>query len=133
VEVIQGQGRYAARIGGVLREARPAELNEPRFDTDGELGPTTVSTYLEDGEIHELPAGSSYTWRWGGADRIEVSLAVRGEVELVLGGRSERLSGRGERFRHAWLDHEGSPETIAVRAVGGDGAAVTDLAVYARR
>jgi hypothetical protein len=132
VEVVQADDRFAVRIGGVLRASQPADGSRSFFDTDGELGPVTISSTLQDGGFHELPAESTYAWRWGGGDRLELALAVRGDVELRLDGAAHRLEGPRDRFRLVRLDHAGGCETIAVRA-GAAGATVTDLVVYARR
>ena len=131
VEVQQSDWRFSVRVGGVLRASRPGIPAAGMFRSDGDVVCTTLSSSLEDGAIHELPAGSSYTWRWGGSRRIELELALRGTAELALGGASHVLAGDRERFRLVRLEHEGPAEEIVLVA-DRDGATVTDVAVRAR-
>jgi GH43 family beta-xylosidase len=130
VEVVQAGGRYAVRVGGVLRASRPGSQSA-HFQTDGDVAHQTVTSVLQDELVHELPAGSTYVWRWGGRGRLELVLAVRGTVTLSLNGKTYLLEGERERFRVVRLEHEGHVEHIAATAVGAD-AAVADLAVRAR-
>ena len=130
VEIVQADARHAVRIGGVLRASRPG-AGTPRFETDGEAGFLTISSSLQDDAMHELPAGSEYSWSWGGGGRIELSLAVKGSVDVVLEGTTHRLPGDRDAFRLVTLEHEGDVGTIVVCA-GDEGATVTDVCVYAR-
>lgn len=132
VEVVHADGRFAVRTGGVLRASQPDAGERDFFDTDGELGPVTICSMLQDGELHDLPDGSSYAWRWGGTDRLELSLAIKGDVDLVLGDATHSLRGHRERFRLERIEHTGGCDTIEVCA-GARGATVADLVVYARR
>ena len=133
VEVVQADWRYAVRVGGVLRASRPGipAADERIFGTDGDVTAQTISTFLDDQGIYDLPAASSYAWRWGGSGRVELSIAVKGTVELSCNGHTERLKGDRDRFRLVHLAHPGPAEQIVVTA-GDDGATVADLAVYAR-
>ena len=133
VEVVQADGRYSVRVGGVLRTSRPgvSVVNAPLFSTDGALRDHTISSALDDSDIHELPAGSSYVWRWGGTGPVEVALAVRGSVDLAFDGDSHRVEGDGDGFRLHRLTHSHGAKTLEVRAAD-DGAAVADLFVAAR-
>jgi hypothetical protein len=133
VEVVQVDGRFAVRIGGVLRASRPAEpgLVEPLFSSDGEVAFVTASSALSDGAVHELPAGSSYVWRWSGEGKLELTLAVDGSVELVIGDETTQSEGERGAYRLVQFKHAGPAGEISVHA-GDDGAVVTDLAVYAR-
>jgi hypothetical protein len=133
VEAIEFAGRLTTRVGGVLRASRPVDgASRPgAFASDGKVACATVSSTLEDGALHELPAGSSYVWRWGGSGPLELDLAVDGAVELVVG--DEVVSHDAERGRYSvvHLLHDGAADEIAV-AAGADGAVVTDLSVHAR-
>jgi GH43 family beta-xylosidase len=133
VEAIEFAGRLTTRVGGVLRASRPVDgASRPgAFASDGKVACATVSSTLEDGALHELPAGSSYVWRWGGSGPLELDLAVDGAVELVV--RDEVVSHDAERGRYSvvHLVHDGAADEIAV-AAGADGAVVTDLSVHAR-
>ena len=133
VEAIQADGRVAVRVGGVLLSSRPGQVSgsDPIITCAGEIAAKTVSSFLEDGEIHELPAGSEHAWRWGGEGRLELSVAVRGTAELDLNGDVHDVGGDGERFRLARVEHRGDVDEIVVRA-REEGAAVTDLFVYQR-
>ncbi len=133
VEAIQSNGRVAVRVGGVLHSSHPAYLEGtgPCFASDGELRARSVTSFLEDGDLHELPGSSSYVWRWGGSGTLELSLAVKGTITLALNGAAHELEGPRERFRLVRLRHEEEVDEIRVRA-GADGATVTDLFVYAR-
>ena len=133
VEAIQADGRTAVRVGGVLRASQPSGPSGERvyLASDGEVTSKTVSSFLEDGEIHGLPASSSYSWRWGGSGRLELSLAVKGSVELDLNGSHHELGGDPERYELVRLAHDGHVDLITVTAAD-EGATVTDLFVYAR-
>jgi GH43 family beta-xylosidase len=132
VEVVQADERFAVRIGGVLVASQPARSGGEFFDTDGDIHSSTVTSFLEDGEVHPLPAGSSYVWRWGGADLLELELAVRGSIVLEVGGEARRIDADDREWELVRLQQEGGTDAITVRALR-DGAAVTDLFVYARR
>jgi GH43 family beta-xylosidase len=131
VEVVEANGRRSIRAGGVLRASLPAEAEEPLFTSDGDLQQETITSALQDAQMHELPEGSSYVWSWGGAGPLELSIAVRGSVVLSLDGDSDELRGDGDRFRLHRLAHARGARTIEVLALD-DGVAVTDLAVIAR-
>jgi len=136
VEVVQADSRYSVRIGGVVRTSQPgvsvaAFAASPPFSTDGSLRDITITSALEDAERHELPADSSYVWRWGGTGPLEISLAVRGSIDLAFDEVSQRVEGEGEAFRLHRLAHSRGARTIEARAVD-DGAAVADLFVVAR-
>ena len=133
VEAVQSGGRLSVRVGGVLRSSRPASVfaTGPRIASDGDVAARTVSSYLEDGAVHGLPGSSSYVSRWGGSGAIELAVAVRGSIELALDGTSHELEGDAERYRLVRLTHEGAVDEIVATA-RSDGAAVTDLFVYAR-
>ena len=133
VEAIQADGRVAIRIGGVLRASHPDHMSGADLFIvgDGDATAKTVSSFLEDGELHDLPAGSEYAWRWGGAGRLELSLGVRGEGELELNGNTHSVSSDGDGFSLARVEHDGGVEEIVVRA-GSEGLTVADLFVYAR-
>jgi hypothetical protein len=132
VEAVQADGRFAVRVGGVLRGSRPGVSPAQRlFRSDGDVAFTTVTSALEDGVLHDLPAGSSYAWRWGGSGRLELALAVKGTVELAFDGTSYDLDGDRETFRLVRLEHEGRAPEIVLTA-NGDGATAVDLAVHAR-
>ena len=131
VEVVQVDWRYAVRIGGVLRASRPGIKPAGMFDADGDVAFQKVTSCLQDDEAHDLPGGSSYVWRWGGSGRLELSLAIRGSVELAFNGRTHLLDGDREGFRLVRLNYEGAADQIAVTSLG-EGATVADLSVYAR-
>jgi GH43 family beta-xylosidase len=133
VEAIQADERIAVRIGGVLVSSHPAHAADevPFFATDGDLTAQTTTSYLEDGELHELPARSSFAWRWGGGGALELTLAIKGEAELELDGDTRAIGWDDKEFRLVGLQHAGDVEEIAVHT-GGTGAVVTDLSVYAR-
>ncbi len=100
--------------------------------TDGEVALQTVTSCLQDEDVHDLPAGSSYVWRWGGKGSIEVTVAVRGTVELCVDGRrAVLLEGASEGYRLERWDHDGPAAEIALCALDA-GASVADLCVYAR-
>jgi GH43 family beta-xylosidase len=132
VEAVQADGRVAVRVGGVLRASRPSDATcvGPAFAAERDLTAETVTSYLEDGTVHVLPAGSEHVWRWGGGGRLEVTLAVRGEAELDIGGTTQRLEGEDE-YRLVHVAHEGATPEITVRA-GSEGVTVADLFVYGR-
>ena len=133
VEATLAHGRLSVRIGGVLRSSQPAPALTATeiFGTDGEIAAATVSSRLEDGLVHALPASSSYVWQWGGAGPLELSVAVKGDIELSLNGDTRRLEGDPERYRLEHLRHDGGAGEISVRA-GREGATVADLFVHAR-
>jgi GH43 family beta-xylosidase len=133
VEAIRGDGRVAVRVGGVLRSSHPAPdmPGEPFFATDGEMTAKTVTSFLEDGAIHDLPASSEYAWRWGGSGPVEVSLAVRGTAELDANGATHEIGEDRDRFALVRVACERDADEIVVRA-GSGGATVTDLFVYQR-
>jgi GH43 family beta-xylosidase len=132
IEVVQADGRFAVRAGGVLRASYPvATPGGPRFGTGGELQAETVTSYLEDGNVHELPSGSSYVWRWGGAGGLELTLAVKGTIELSFDGDSRRLEGRPDRYRLVRLERDEGASEIVVAARDA-AATVTDMTVHAR-
>ena len=132
VEVVQADWRYAVRIGGVLRASQPGfGLGvESLFNSDGDVVAETTTTILEDEGLYGIPAGSVYAWRWRGAGPLELSVAVRGTVELSFDGDGELLEGNGDAFRLVRLARAAGARSIAVRAVG-DGAVVADLSVRA--
>ena len=130
VEVVHADARAAVRVGGVLRASTPAPYAGPEIRADGDVTARTVSSYLEDGERHDLPAQSSYAWNWHGEGPLELSLAVRGTVDIEVNGTTDRVEGDG-RFRLVRLRHGGGARRITVRA-GSEGAAIADLAVHAR-
>jgi hypothetical protein len=103
----------------------------PLFSTDGALRDHTITSTLDDGELHELPGDSSYAWRWGGSGAFELTIAVLGTVDLVIGEVSRRLEGEGERFGLHRLVYPRGADMLEVHAVG-ERAAVTDLWVVAR-
>ena len=133
VEAVQSGGRVAVRVGGVLLSSHPARPGDgqPTFASDGDIAARTATSFLEDGELHELPAGSSYVWRWGGSGPLELTIAVRGSVELELGDGSYALDGDRDGYRLVRLEHDGGADEVVVRA-GEQEATVTDLFVYAR-
>ena len=131
VEVVQVDWRYSVRIGGVLRASRPGIKPAGLFATDGDLAHQKVASCLQDELAHDLPGGSSYVWRWGGRGRVEVSLAIRGTVELAFNGRKHLLDGERDTYRLVRLDYEGDAEHITATALG-EGASVADLSVHAR-
>jgi GH43 family beta-xylosidase len=133
VEAIEFGGRISVRVGGVLRSSRPVEPGSRPdvFASDGEVTCVTLTSVLEDGAVHELPAGSSYVWRWGGSGPLELDVAVDGTIELVVGEDAATYEGERGRYRLVHLVHEGGADRISVRA-GRDGAVVTDLSVHAR-
>jgi GH43 family beta-xylosidase len=134
VEAVEAGGRVAVRVGGVLQASFPSpELGRggPFFDSDGELAAETVTSCLRDDELHELPARSSFAWEWGGEGALELSLALRGSVELTLGDAVHRLDGDADAFRLVRLAHASGAGTISVHAREA-AAVVADLAVYAR-
>jgi GH43 family beta-xylosidase len=133
VEAIEFAGRLSVRVGGVLRSSRPAEpaSRRGRFASDGDVTAVTVTSVLEDGALHELPAGSSYAWRWGGSHPLELDLAVEGTIRLVVGDETATYEGERGRYREVHVAADGGADEICVYA-GGDGAAVTDLSVHAR-
>jgi len=128
-EVIQAEGRHEVRVGGVLRASLP-RVGTPAFSSDGDVECRTVASVLHDEAVHELPHGSEYVWRWGGDGPIELSLAVRGEVEVTIDSTVVPVTPSDE-FTLVRVDHVAPVHEIAVRATE-DGAAVADLAVYAR-
>ncbi|MBD0330698.1 MAG: family 43 glycosylhydrolase, partial [Thermoleophilia bacterium] len=65
IEVVQLDGRSAVRVGGVLRASRPGDQPAGLLATDGEVACQTLTSCLHDEAVHDLPAGSSYAWRWG--------------------------------------------------------------------
>jgi len=134
VEVIEIAGRFSLRIGGVLRASRPVFWPAHplrRFGSDGEVVHVTVTSSLDDGAVHELPAASSYVWQWGGRGPLELELAVDGTIDLVLGGEVTTHEAERGAFRLVRAAYEHGTDEIAVHA-GADGALVTDLAVRAR-
>ncbi len=133
VEAVDSQGRVAVRVGGVLRSSHPvpAGTSRPLFGTDGDVAFTTACSYLEDEAIHDLPASSSYAWRWGASGPLEIVLAVKGSVVLELGGATHELEGGDGRYRVVRLAHHGDVDEIAVHA-GRHEASVTDLFVCLR-
>ncbi|MDQ3865992.1 MAG: glycoside hydrolase family 43 protein [Actinomycetota bacterium] len=135
VEAIQADRRVAVRIDGVLRASHPGDVtgSDPFIVCDGDLTAKTVSSFLEDGGLHGLPAGSEYAWRWGGAGRLELSLAVRGQAELALNGSTHRIESVDDgRFSLVHLEGEGDIEEVVVHA-GDEGVTIADLFVYQRR
>ena len=120
-------------MGGVLRASHPRELrgSEAFGACDGDMTAKAVSSFLEDGTVHDLPARSEFGWKWGGSGPLELEVAVRGTVELELNGTRYELAGGADRFAHRSIAHGGRIETITVRG-GLDGATVTDLFVYRR-
>lgn len=134
VEAVEAGGRVAVRIGGVLVASYPTletGRREPFFSGDGELAAETVSSCLRDDELHDLPARSTYTWEWGGDGRIELSLAVKGTVELAFDDATHELVGDPDRFQLVRLVHDSGAAAIVARTRGAS-ATVADLAVYAR-
>jgi GH43 family beta-xylosidase len=133
VEVVQVDGRYSVRIGGVLRTSRPgvSASRRPLFSSDGAVRDETIASVLEDGELHELPEGSTYVWRWGGAGPAELAVAVRGAVELRIADVTHTLEGDEDGFKLVRLAPARIGPTIEVRALD-DGAAVADLTIAAR-
>ena len=133
VEVIQADWRFAVRVGGVLRASQPGfSARRGRiFDTDGELTAETVTSALEDGGTHGLPAESSFSWAWGGTGPIELVLAVKGTIDLSFDLVTHHLPGDRDQFRLVRIEHPHGAEQIRV-AAGREGAVVTDLTVYAR-
>lgn len=131
VEVNQSDWRFAVRVGGVLRASQPGIPAAGMFRSDGDVACTTLTSSLEDGGLHDLPAGSSYAWRWGGRGRLELTAAVKGTVEVAFDGATHVLRGDREQFRLVRLDDDGPSEKIVVTA-NGDGATVTDVTVRAR-
>jgi hypothetical protein len=133
IELVEADGRFAIRIGGVLRASRPVgeRTHMTSFRSDGDVSCVTVASALEDGSVHELPAASSYAWQWGGTGRLELELALDGTIDLVVGGDLSTHEGERGRYRQVRVVHDGPADEIAVHA-GPDGAVVTDLAVHAR-
>jgi GH43 family beta-xylosidase len=133
VEVEHGDGRTDTRIGGVLRGSYPSDGGRagPEFGGDCELGPTTVSTCGADPGMRDLPARSTYAWRWGGSTRLELALAVRGDVTVRAGDDGAESEGDPERFRLVELTAPRGAATITVEA-GAGGATVTDVVACAR-
>jgi hypothetical protein len=91
----------------------------------------TVSSCLRDDELHDLPAASTYVWSWGGDGRLELSLAVKGTIELAFDDVVHVLEGADDAFRLVHLVHDHGADSIIVRTRNGS-ATVADLAVYAR-
>ena len=132
IEVVQADGRHSVRVGGVLRASRPGiQAADGLVTTDGELGPLTLASCLQDEQAQDLPSGSSYVWSWGGSGRIEVTLAIRGTIELAFDERKHVLEGEPTGFRLVRLNYMGSAEQIMATSLG-EGATVADLSVYAR-
>jgi GH43 family beta-xylosidase len=130
VEVVHAHQRSTVRIGGVLRASSPAPTSAPDFGSDGDITSVTVSSYLEDAERHDLPAGSTYSWDWGGSGPLELALAVKGTADVEIDGASHHVQGR-DRFRLVRVEHADGARRISVHA-GDAGVAIADLAVYAR-
>jgi hypothetical protein len=132
VEVVQADSRYAVRVGGVLRSSQPGfQAGDRRlFDSDGDITAVTRTTVLEDDGPYGIPAGSVYSWRWQGAGPLELSLAAKGTIELVLDDDGELFEGEHDAFRLLTFSRPAGARSIAVRAVG-EGAAVADLVVRA--
>jgi GH43 family beta-xylosidase len=134
VEAVNADGRVAVRVGGVLRASYPCALSggDPFIVCDGDLTAKTVSSFLEDGELHPLPAESEYAWRWRGSGSLELSLAYRGEGELALNGATHALEpDPDDQFSLLQVEHEGPIENIVARA-GSGGLTVGDLFVSER-
>ena len=133
VEAIQADGRVAVRVGGVLRSSHPGHVSgsDPFIVCDGEVTARTAASFLEDGEMHELPASSEYVWRWGGTGPVEIELAVRGRAQLALNEDVREIGGDDDRFALVCVEHAGDIEEIVVRA-GPEGTTATDLFVYQR-
>ncbi len=130
VEAIRSGGRVSVRIGGVLRSSRPQSggAGEPAFTSDGRVGVQTITSFLEDGDVHVLPAGGTYSWEWGASAPIELSLAVKGDGMLEVGDTVHEFESDGYGLVQVGLEPAG--EEILVRA-GPSGATVTDLFVHA--
>jgi beta-xylosidase len=134
VEAVEAANRVAVRIGGVLVASYPAtEVGraEPFFDVDGEAAATTITSCLFDEELHDLPAGSSFVWDWGGEGRLELTLAVKGSIDLLFDDVVHELEGDHDRFRLVQFVHDHGAGSIVART-RGEAATVADLAVYAR-
>ena len=133
VEAVRSNGRVAVRVGGVLRSSRPAPAAPPGpgFASDGDVIEETVTSFLEDGALHHLPAASAYVWRWGAGGLLELSLAVKGRVELGVGASRHEVGADPDEWDLFRLEHEGGADEITVTTADG-GATVTDLFVYAR-
>ena len=133
IEAVRSDGRVAVRIGGVLRSSRPTSTDRsgPGFASDGDVTAETATSFLEDGAIHHLPASSAYVWGWRAPGPLEVSLAVKGRVELEFGGVRQEVASEDDEYRLAQLEDDAGADEIAVTAADG-GATVTDLFAYAR-
>jgi GH43 family beta-xylosidase len=134
VEAVESGGRVAVRIGGVLVASYPSTepgRSEPFFAGDGELAALTVSSCLRDDELHDLPAGSTHVWEWGGDGRLELALAVKGSIELAFDDAVHVLDGPADSFRLVRLVHDHGAGSIIARTRRA-AATVADLAVYAR-
>jgi GH43 family beta-xylosidase len=130
VEAVRGDGRIVVRTGGVLIASRPiADPGPPTFAADGDVTAPTATSYLDDEGVHHLPAGSAYAWQWGGGERLELSLAIRGHALLTLDEATYELDGDDRAFRLVRLEHDGPVDEIVAHAPSG--ATVADLTVTA--
>jgi beta-xylosidase len=87
--------------------------------------------WLEDEAIHELPEGATKAWDWVGSGSLELSLAVRGRVDLQAGAERLAVETADDGFTLVRLTVRDGADRVAVVA-GHGGATVTDLTLTAR-
>ena len=133
VEVVQAEDRFAVRVGGVLRASHPgfSARGGAVFRADGDMREQTITSALEDGAVHGLPARSSYTWAWGGEGPLELAVAATGTIEVRLDDRVRQDEGGADRYRLIRLSELRGAREITV-AARDEGATVADVSVIAR-
>lgn len=134
IEAVQSDGRMELRAGGTLIGSHPhADTGTPGLiGTDGDITGITCTSWLEDDELHPLPAFSTYEWSWCSAEAgLELSIAVKGDVELQIGEEGAVDEGDPGAFRIIRLATETPARSIRITALGR-GVVAGDLEVHAR-
>lgn len=131
VRVNQGQDGLRAWVDGRLA-LQEEEGYAPEFATDGEIRSCSLTSHLEDEAIRWLAPGQRRSWFWGGHGPLEVSVAIRGSAELIVGNQTEPVQSPDESYVLGQMIVAEGARKITV--VGGpNGAHVTDFFVAARR
>lgn len=129
LHLTQGSDQCTVVERGALLGTLPG-LHRPDFSGDNTIDAVTVTSFFEDDRIHELRAGDTVAWKWGGSGAFELNVAVKGSVELSVGDEVHRWPGSGDEYRLEILHRSDGTETVTIKALTD--ATVTDLCLYAR-
>jgi hypothetical protein len=127
VQASQRGGHLRLWVSGMLTYAGRSS-HDPAIGGACDVTAASVTSYLDDDGVWELAGGDVREWHWGGHGAVDVSLAVRGEAQVEVGDRSERVSARGVAGLVALAGEDIARVRVTARS---GGAQVSDVVLIA--